>query len=45
MVAARAAAARIHSAIGDIAPVEHETSWYRQHNDMLLPEHQPTRAA
>jgi putative transposase len=36
---------RLHSAIGDIPPVEHETSWYRQHNDRLLAEHQPTRAA
>ncbi len=36
---------RLHSAIGDIPPVEHETNWYLHHTGLLLPENQPTRAA
>jgi putative transposase len=36
---------RLHSAIGDIPPVEHEADWYLHHTGLLLPAHQSTRAA
>jgi putative transposase len=36
---------RLHSAIGDIPPVEQEANWYRHHTGLVLPKHQPTRAA
>ena len=26
---------RLHGEIGDIPPAEHQTAWYRQHNDAI----------